>query len=77
MDCNGVLRRYEIRGGSEKGRDDTLILVSFASGGSVEDLYRGLRTHLTETEIQVVNREAMQGLAYLMEQNKMHRDIKV
>lgn len=51
--------------------------MEFCGGGSVSDLEDILDEPLTEEQIGVICREALQGLAYLHSQKKIHRDIKV
>eukprot|EP01104_Vermistella_antarctica_P020750 TRINITY_DN9020_c0_g1_i1.p1 TRINITY_DN9020_c0_g1~~TRINITY_DN9020_c0_g1_i1.p1 ORF type:complete len:587 (+),score=161.72 TRINITY_DN9020_c0_g1_i1:469-2229(+) len=52
------------------------ILMEYCGGGSVSDVTQILEAPMSETEIAVVCREVLKGLAYLHSENKIHRDIK-
>nr|XP_033812434.1 mitogen-activated protein kinase kinase kinase kinase 1 isoform X2 [Geotrypetes seraphini] len=51
------------------------ICMEFCGGGSLQDIYH-VTGHLSEQQIAYVCRETLQGLAYLHNQGKIHRDIK-
>lgn len=51
------------------------ICMEFCGGGSLQDIYH-VTGPLTEQQIAYVCRETLQGLAYLHNQGKIHRDIK-
>ena len=50
--------------------------MEFCGGGSVESILKALKTPLEEDEISVILRDCLNGLAFLHQRNKMHRDIK-
>ncbi|XP_014348533.2 mitogen-activated protein kinase kinase kinase kinase 5 [Latimeria chalumnae] len=52
------------------------ICMEFCGGGSFQDIYH-VTGPLSERQIAYVCRETLQGLAYLHNQGKIHRDIKV
>lgn len=51
------------------------ICMEYCGGGSLQDIYH-VTGPLTEQQIAYVCREMLQGLDYLHEQKKIHRDIK-
>ncbi|KAM9326420.1 mitogen-activated protein kinase kinase kinase kinase 1 [Gastrophryne carolinensis] len=51
------------------------ICMEFCAGGSLQDIYQ-VTGALSELQVAYVCRETLQGLAYLHNQGKMHRDIK-
>nr|XP_034974840.1 mitogen-activated protein kinase kinase kinase kinase 1 isoform X1 [Zootoca vivipara] len=51
------------------------ICMEFCGGGSLQDVYQ-VTGPLTEPQIAYVCRETLQGLSYLHNQGKIHRDIK-
>ncbi|XP_061452433.1 mitogen-activated protein kinase kinase kinase kinase 1 isoform X2 [Rhineura floridana] len=51
------------------------ICMEFCGGGSLQDIYQ-VTGPLSELQIAYVCRETLQGLAYLHNQGKIHRDIK-
>ncbi|XP_053257809.1 mitogen-activated protein kinase kinase kinase kinase 1 isoform X2 [Podarcis raffonei] len=51
------------------------ICMEFCGGGSLQDVYQ-VTGPLTEPQIAYVCRETLQGLTYLHNQGKIHRDIK-
>nr|XP_008118151.1 PREDICTED: mitogen-activated protein kinase kinase kinase kinase 1 isoform X2 [Anolis carolinensis] len=51
------------------------ICMEFCAGGSLQDVYQATGP-LTELQIAYVCRETLQGLSYLHNQGKIHRDIK-
>ncbi|KAM5145801.1 mitogen-activated protein kinase kinase kinase kinase 1 [Mantella aurantiaca] len=51
------------------------ICMEFCGGGSLQDIYQ-VTGALSEHQVAYVCRETLQGLAYLHNQGKMHRDIK-
>jgi serine/threonine-protein kinase 24/25/MST4 len=60
--------------GSYLHGSDLWIVMEFCSGGSCADLMKpGL---IAEAEIAVVVKELLQGLMYLHDDGKLHRDIK-
>ncbi|KXS17782.1 kinase-like protein [Gonapodya prolifera JEL478] len=65
-----------LKKGSVKGQKVVWIVMEFAGGGSVEAAYKALKAPLEEREISVIVREALQGLSFLHQCRKMHRDIK-
>jgi serine/threonine protein kinase len=50
--------------------------MEFCGGGSLQDIYHAQASPLNELQIAFVCRETLQGLDYLHQRNKMHRDIK-
>uniref|UniRef100_A0A8C5PQT9 Mitogen-activated protein kinase kinase kinase kinase 1 n=1 Tax=Leptobrachium leishanense TaxID=445787 RepID=A0A8C5PQT9_9ANUR len=51
------------------------ICMEYCGGGSLQDLYQ-VTGALTEQQVAYVSRETLQGLCYLHNQGKIHRDIK-
>ncbi|XP_069842736.1 mitogen-activated protein kinase kinase kinase kinase 1 isoform X2 [Dendropsophus ebraccatus] len=51
------------------------ICMEFCGGGSLQDIYQ-VTGSLSELQVAYVCRETLQGLSYLHNQGKMHRDIK-
>ncbi|KAF7242322.1 Mitogen-activated protein kinase kinase kinase kinase 5 [Varanus komodoensis] len=51
------------------------ICMEFCAGGSLQDIYQATGP-LSELQIAYVCRETLQGLSYLHNQGKIHRDIK-
>ncbi|KAM4019672.1 mitogen-activated protein kinase kinase kinase kinase 1 isoform 2-T2 [Anomaloglossus baeobatrachus] len=51
------------------------ICMEFCGGGSLQDIYQ-VTGALSELQVAYVCRETLQGLSYLHNQGKMHRDIK-
>uniref|UniRef100_A0A9J8DDS1 Mitogen-activated protein kinase kinase kinase kinase n=1 Tax=Cyprinus carpio carpio TaxID=630221 RepID=A0A9J8DDS1_CYPCA len=56
-------------------RDKLWICMEYCGGGSLQDIYH-VTGPLTESQIAYVTRETLQGLFYLHNKGKMHRDIK-
>lgn len=50
--------------------------MEFCDAGSASDLMDATRENLLETEIAAVCGSVVKGLAYLHEQNNIHRDVK-
>ncbi|XP_031419265.1 mitogen-activated protein kinase kinase kinase kinase 3-like isoform X2 [Clupea harengus] len=61
--------------GSYLRRDKLWICMEHCGGGSLQDIYN-VSGPLTESQIAYVSRETLQGLYYLHNKGKMHRDIK-
>ncbi|XP_077342618.1 mitogen-activated protein kinase kinase kinase kinase 3 isoform X3 [Lithobates pipiens] len=61
--------------GSYLRRDKLWICMEFCGGGSLQDIYH-VTGPLSEQQIAYVSRETLQGLYYLHNKGKMHRDIK-
>ncbi|XP_046899454.1 mitogen-activated protein kinase kinase kinase kinase 3 isoform X1 [Hypomesus transpacificus] len=61
--------------GSYLRRDKLWICMEHCGGGSLQDIYH-VTGPLTESQIAYVSRETLQGLYYLHNKGKMHRDIK-
>ncbi|XP_076850673.1 mitogen-activated protein kinase kinase kinase kinase 3 isoform X2 [Brachyhypopomus gauderio] len=61
--------------GSYLRRDKLWICMEYCGGGSLQDIYH-VTGPLLESQIAYVSRETLQGLFYLHNQGKMHRDIK-
>ncbi|KAI5102740.1 mitogen-activated protein kinase kinase kinase kinase 3 isoform X1, partial [Silurus meridionalis] len=61
--------------GSYLRRDKLWICMEFCGGGSLQDIYH-VTGPLLESQIAYVSRETLQGLYYLHNKGKMHRDIK-
>ncbi|KAG8444132.1 hypothetical protein GDO86_009349 [Hymenochirus boettgeri] len=61
--------------GSYLRRDKLWICMEFCGGGSLQDIYH-VTGPLSEPQIAYVSRETLQGLYYLHNKGKMHRDIK-
>ncbi|XP_073772982.1 mitogen-activated protein kinase kinase kinase kinase 3 isoform X10 [Danio rerio] len=61
--------------GSYLRRDKLWISMEYCGGGSLQDIYH-VTGPLTESQIAYVTRETLQGLYYLHNKGKMHRDIK-
>jgi len=73
-DCNHPnIVRY---GGSYLAEANLWILMEFCGAKSVSDIMADMEGPLTEPQIAVVCREALQALAYLHERLKIHRDVK-
>eukprot|EP00834_Sanchytrium_tribonematis_P004141 NODE_188_length_13518_cov_0.721142.p1 type:complete len:631 gc:universal NODE_188_length_13518_cov_0.721142:12240-10348(-) len=62
--------------GAVKGQKIVWICMEFCGGGSVESAYKSTKVPLLETEIMVIIRESLLGLAFLHDCQKLHRDIK-
>ncbi|KAM6956301.1 STE20-like serine/threonine-protein kinase [Aplochiton taeniatus] len=52
------------------------ILIEFCAGGAVDAVMLELERPLTEPQIRVVCRQTLEALAYLHENNVIHRDLK-
>ena len=50
--------------------------MEYCGGGAVSDIYEILEKPLSEEQIAFICRETLQGLSYLHESKKIHRDIK-
>nr|XP_033791973.1 mitogen-activated protein kinase kinase kinase kinase 3 isoform X8 [Geotrypetes seraphini] len=61
--------------GSYLRRDKLWICMEFCGGGSLQDIIM-VTGPLSEQQIAYVSRETLQGLYYLHNKGKMHRDIK-
>uniref|UniRef100_H3C6X3 Mitogen-activated protein kinase kinase kinase kinase n=1 Tax=Tetraodon nigroviridis TaxID=99883 RepID=H3C6X3_TETNG len=61
--------------GSYLRRDKLWISMEYCGGGSLQDIYH-VTGPLSESQIAYMSRETMQGLYYLHNKGKMHRDIK-
>ncbi|XP_060734918.1 mitogen-activated protein kinase kinase kinase kinase 3 isoform X1 [Tachysurus vachellii] len=61
--------------GSYLRRDKLWICMEYCGGGSLQDIYH-VTGPLLESQIAYVSRETLQGLYYLHNKGKMHRDIK-
>ncbi|TRY99058.1 hypothetical protein DNTS_022304, partial [Danionella cerebrum] len=61
--------------GSYLRRDKLWICMEYCGGGSLQDIYH-VTGPLSESQIAYVTRETLQGLYYLHNKGKMHRDIK-
>uniref|UniRef100_A0A8B9KYZ5 Mitogen-activated protein kinase kinase kinase kinase n=1 Tax=Astyanax mexicanus TaxID=7994 RepID=A0A8B9KYZ5_ASTMX len=61
--------------GSYLRRDKLWISMEYCGGGSLQDIYH-VTGPLLESQIAYVSRETLQGLYYLHNKGKMHRDIK-
>uniref|UniRef100_A0A673XBY1 Mitogen-activated protein kinase kinase kinase kinase n=1 Tax=Salmo trutta TaxID=8032 RepID=A0A673XBY1_SALTR len=61
--------------GSYLRRDKLWISMEFCGGGSLQDIYH-VTGPLSESQIAYMSRETLQGLYYLHNKGKMHRDIK-
>lgn len=61
--------------GSYLRRDKLWICMEYCGGGSLQDIYH-VTGPLTESQIAYVTRETLQGLYYLHNKGKIHRDIK-
>ncbi|XP_062845424.1 mitogen-activated protein kinase kinase kinase kinase 3 isoform X2 [Trichomycterus rosablanca] len=61
--------------GSYLRRDKLWICMEYCGGGSLQDIYH-VTGPLSESQIAYVSRETLQGLYYLHDKGKMHRDIK-
>uniref|UniRef100_A0A667ZSB5 Mitogen-activated protein kinase kinase kinase kinase n=1 Tax=Myripristis murdjan TaxID=586833 RepID=A0A667ZSB5_9TELE len=62
--------------GSYLRRDKLWISMEYCGGGSLQDIYH-VTGPLSESQIAYMSRETLQGLYYLHNKGKMHRDIKV
>uniref|UniRef100_A0A8C6L424 Mitogen-activated protein kinase kinase kinase kinase n=1 Tax=Nothobranchius furzeri TaxID=105023 RepID=A0A8C6L424_NOTFU len=56
-------------------RDKLWISMEYCGGGSLQDIYH-VTGPLSESQIAYMSRETLQGLYYLHNKGKMHRDIK-
>ncbi|XP_078016844.1 mitogen-activated protein kinase kinase kinase kinase 3-like isoform X9 [Epinephelus lanceolatus] len=61
--------------GSYLRRDKLWISMEYCGGGSLQDIYH-VTGPLSESQIAYMSRETLQGLYYLHNKCKMHRDIK-
>ncbi|XP_060896197.1 mitogen-activated protein kinase kinase kinase kinase 3-like isoform X6 [Labrus mixtus] len=61
--------------GSYLRRDKLWISMEYCGGGSLQDIYH-ITGPLSESQIAYMSRETLQGLYYLHNKGKMHRDIK-
>ncbi|KAJ8360296.1 hypothetical protein SKAU_G00168210 [Synaphobranchus kaupii] len=61
--------------GSYLRRDKLWISMEYCGGGSLQDIYH-VTGPLLESQIAYMSRETVQGLYYLHNKGKMHRDIK-
>ncbi|KAM6917911.1 mitogen-activated protein kinase kinase kinase kinase 5 [Lycodopsis pacificus] len=61
--------------GSYLCREKLWICMEYCGGGSMQDIYH-VTGPLSELQIAYVCRETIQGLGYLHDKGKMHRDIK-
>ncbi|XP_058506769.1 mitogen-activated protein kinase kinase kinase kinase 3-like isoform X4 [Solea solea] len=61
--------------GSYLRRDTLWISMEYCGGGSLQDIYH-VTGPLSESQIAYMSRETLQGLYYLHNKGKMHRDIK-
>uniref|UniRef100_A0A7N6ADP8 Mitogen-activated protein kinase kinase kinase kinase n=1 Tax=Anabas testudineus TaxID=64144 RepID=A0A7N6ADP8_ANATE len=61
--------------GSYLRRDKLWISMEYCGGGSLQDIYH-VTGPLSESQIAYMSRETLQGLFYLHNKGKMHRDIK-
>jgi len=52
------------------------VVMEYCGGGSLADIIYLLGLTLTEKQLQVIMKSALQGLAYLHGRRKIHRDIK-
>lgn len=52
------------------------MLIEYCAAGSVSDIMKACQAVMTEKEVAVICRSALQGLQYLHERQKIHRDIK-
>eukprot|EP01102_Stenamoeba_stenopodia_P014808 TRINITY_DN496_c0_g1_i1.p1 TRINITY_DN496_c0_g1~~TRINITY_DN496_c0_g1_i1.p1 ORF type:complete len:610 (-),score=153.24 TRINITY_DN496_c0_g1_i1:177-2006(-) len=62
--------------GSYFHNDNLWIIMEYCGGGSVSDAMQIMESALTESQIALICREALQGLSYLHSIKKIHRDIK-
>lgn len=59
-----------------RGTNQIWIAMEYCGGGSVESIYKAMKSPLNELEISVIIRDTLQGLDFLHSKLKMHRDIK-
>lgn len=52
------------------------MIMELCNSGAASDVMKVLKTKWTEQEIAVIIKGAMEGLAYLHDRKKIHRDIK-
>ncbi|CAJ0610287.1 unnamed protein product [Cylicocyclus nassatus] len=71
-DSKYVVKYY----GSYFKNSDLWIVMEYCGAGSVSDIMRLRRKTLTEQEMSAVLRDTIQGLRYLHDLKKIHRDIK-
>ncbi|VDM76729.1 unnamed protein product [Strongylus vulgaris] len=71
-DSKYVVKYY----GSYFKNSDLWIVMEYCGAGSVSDIMRLRRKTLTEQEMSAVLRDTIQGLRYLHNLKKIHRDIK-
>eukprot|EP00735_Rhodelphis_limneticus_P003356 TRINITY_DN14819_c0_g1::TRINITY_DN14819_c0_g1_i1::g.30155::m.30155 TRINITY_DN14819_c0_g1::TRINITY_DN14819_c0_g1_i1::g.30155 ORF type:complete len:455 (+),score=64.04,sp/Q86IX1/DST1_DICDI/43.48/5e-92,Pkinase/PF00069.20/1.8e-63,Pkinase_Tyr/PF07714.12/1e-43,Kinase-like/PF14531.1/1.7e+02,Kinase-like/PF14531.1/3.8e-05 TRINITY_DN14819_c0_g1_i1:94-1458(+) len=58
-------------------KSNTLFIsMEYCGGGSIGDIAYTLNHSLTEDQIRLILRDSLQGLAYLKQQHRIHRDIK-
>ncbi|KAK6031654.1 kinase domain protein [Ostertagia ostertagi] len=71
-DSKYVVKYY----GSYFKNSDLWIVMEYCGAGSVSDIMRLRRKTLTESEMSAVLRDTIEGLRYLHDLKKIHRDIK-
>ncbi|VDP17672.1 unnamed protein product, partial [Heligmosomoides polygyrus] len=71
-DSKYVVKYY----GSYFKNSDLWIVMEYCGAGSVSDIMRLRRKTLTEREMSAVLRDTIEGLRYLHDLKKIHRDIK-
>lgn len=71
LKCEYVVQYYD----SILKGNNLCIVMEYLGGGSVLDLIK-YKKHLDEETISIILREVLQGLKYIHEKNKIHRDIK-
>jgi len=62
--------------GQANGQNSIWIAMEYCGGGSIEAIYKACGKPFSENEIACVLKDCIQGIAYLHETRKIHRDIK-
>lgn len=74
---NGCDSPYIVRYyGSYFKNDNLWMFIEFCGAGSVADIMKVCKTVMSEQEVAVIVRSALEGLKYMHERLKIHRDIK-
>jgi len=73
INCPQVVRLY---GNFVKEDVELWIVMEYCAAGSVSDIMRLRRKTLTEQEIAVIIKSTLEGLEYMHQHMKIHRDIK-
>ncbi|KAI3648875.1 hypothetical protein MP228_006729 [Amoeboaphelidium protococcarum] len=72
LDSRGIVKLF----GSWFLEEKLWMLIEYCAAGSVSDIMKVCKCTMTEQEIACIMKQVMEGLAYLHERKKIHRDIK-